>query len=155
VPLELSPEGLAQVVVRQGERFSTPKTIRLAEAAPGLLTESDGWTVARREDGALVTAETPLKAGERLTVYLTGLGATEPALATGEPAGEGVVLRTLPEAWLGGVAMRVVGGAAQEGSVGLYRVLLEVPEGVAAGDQVLLVRQGGVAANEGKIPVRP
>lgn len=96
-------------------------------------------------DGRPVSAILPAKAGEELVAYATGLGATDPALTTGQPAAQssptvtafGIdfnfrpnALATQPSAV--GVATSVpLFTGATKGYVGLYQINFIVPPPVA------------------------
>lgn len=97
--------------------------------------------VITHANGQKVSNLSPAKAGEELVAYATGLGATNPALTTGQPASQTVstvttfnidfnyrvnALATQPGAVGGQVASPLFTGATK-GYVGLYQINFVVP----------------------------
>lgn len=70
----------------------------------------------------------PAAVGSPIAVYLMGLGAVNPAVATGAPAA-GISRVTLPvTATIGGVNASVLFAGLAPGYIGLYQVSLIVPQ---------------------------
>jgi len=91
---------------------------------------------------------TPAKAGDYLTLFATGFGATNPSFAPGVlPSGTAAVTAPVSITF-GGVTLSkseiLYVGVSQ--FAGLYQVNLEVPAGVATGSQPLVITVGGVAS---------
>ena len=85
----------------------------------------------------------PAKAGETVTVFMTGLGVTEPRFEPGEiPT---VAARTtLPvSVQVGGVAVEAIYAGVTPSYTGLYQVSFTLPAGTAAGNAALQVTVGG------------
>ena len=87
-----------------------PETITLAEARPGIFTinqQGTGQGAILDAQGQLVDSASPASAGEVVQVFCTGLGATNPQVASGEPgpAAEPLARVVVPvEARVGGRA---------------------------------------------------
>jgi uncharacterized protein (TIGR03437 family) len=89
------------------------------------------------------------KAGDVVHVYATGLGATTPALATGQvtPAPP-TLYRTAPTtATIGGKDAQVIYSIASPGFVGLYQVAVVVPAGAGTGNVPVTITTGSVTSN--------
>ena len=91
---------------------------------------------------------TPAKSGDILTLFATGLGATDPAFAPGElPGGAaqvtGTVGITIGKVPLDAADILYVGVTQ---NAGLYQVNLRVPAGVPDGDDSVVIQIGGAAS---------
>ena len=83
IPFELQPGQQYQVIVSANGALTTPDSIQLSAAAPGLAAFGDGTLIAQHSDGSLVSTTSPAKSGEYLVAYLAGLGDTNVNLASG------------------------------------------------------------------------
>jgi uncharacterized protein (TIGR03437 family) len=103
-------------------------------------------TVVRADNNQLVTPTNPVHPNDSLVVYLTGLGATSPAVEDGmpapaEPLATAVVNPTLT---LGGTNLNVSYAGLAPGYVGVYQINASVPYGVPLGMEIpLVIDQGG------------
>jgi uncharacterized protein (TIGR03437 family) len=93
----------------------------------------------------------PAKPGDILTLFGTGLGATDPAFGPGElPSGAAHVTAPVSISF-GGVTLAqsdiLYAGVSQ--NAGLYQVNLRVPDGVADGDQAVVITVGGASSPAG------
>lgn len=92
----------------------------------------------------------PVKPGEYIEIYATGLGKVTNAPNTGlsasaKPLSETVLLPTVE---IGGVSSRVVFSGLAPGFVGLYQVNAQVPPGTPSGSAVTLtISTGGKVSN--------
>ena len=134
--------GVAQVQVINNGVASNTVTMQVAVTAPGVLTQSQnglGYGDVVHQDGSLVTPKNPAQIGETVLLFLTGLGAVNPAITDGA-AGPTLPLSSAVgkiQADIGGVAATVgYSGLAPELG-GLYQINLTVPSGVTAGDHNL------------------
>ncbi len=153
LPVELTSGGQHQVIVSANGTLSLPETIDVAPAAPGMLS-TPNLAIAQRPDGSFVSSSAPARAGEILVLYLVGMGDTDPSPTTGSIAPP-VLARTkvAAEILVGGRTAVVQFSGLTPGFVGLYQVNFVVPDGLAAGDQEVVVEQAGVRSNIGKLPV--
>jgi uncharacterized protein (TIGR03437 family) len=108
----------------------------------------------RMSDSTYITADNPARSGDTVLLWATGLGATMPALATGIAAGAQNTVAQTPVVTIGGRAATVTLAQALPNSVGLYWMLVRVPEGVTAGLAPVEVKQGTATANPVLLPVR-
>jgi uncharacterized protein (TIGR03437 family) len=160
VPFELTP-GVATLVVTGKDAAGAPGAVTIVNAQPGVFTVSQSGTgqgVVLDGLNNLVDSSHAVKAGEAVVIYATGLGATSPAVATGQaaPAVPPLALVTTPvKVTIGGVEAAVEFAGLAPGFVGLYQVNARVPVGVMAGNAVALVlTQNGVASNTVTIAVK-
>jgi uncharacterized protein (TIGR03437 family) len=108
----------------------------------------------------------PAAVGDYLVIYATGLGLTTPngdpggkPLPTGvaPPADGSVLYQTpaLPMVTFGGIAAKVLYSGLAPGFPGLYQVDVQVPGGVANGDDVPVVLTMGTASDTATISIQP
>jgi uncharacterized protein (TIGR03437 family) len=115
----------------------------------------------------LAACAQPAASGDYLVIYVTGLGLATPngspsgtPLATGLAApADGSVLYetpTLPAVTVGGVAAQVLYSGLAPGFAGLYQVDIQVPAGVAEGDDVpVALSMSGGTADVATVSVHP
>jgi uncharacterized protein (TIGR03437 family) len=105
--------------------------------APAIFTQDGVYgAIQHGLDYRLVTPSAPAEHGEVVTIYLTGLGATTPALASGTPAPLAPLSRTnlAPTVFIGGQTSQVFFSGLTPGMFGLYQINARVPETAASGD---------------------
>jgi uncharacterized protein (TIGR03437 family) len=103
-------------------------------------------TVVRWNDGELVTPTNPIHPNDWLEIYLTGMGATTPAVSPGMPGPTNplALVKTPPSVTLGGYPLTVTYAGLAPGEVGVYQIDAFVPFGVPLGMSVpLAIYQGG------------
>lgn len=151
VPYEIQA-GNVFVQVNRGGQSSLVQTVQAATVSPGIFTLNSSGT----GDGAFlhanyqaVSATNPAQGGETILIYATGLGATTPAVATGAGAPTTVTVNTTvkPTVTIGGQPAAVSFSGLAPGFVGLYQINVQVPTGLPAGSQQLVLTSGGVQAN--------
>ncbi|MFN0172590.1 MAG: hypothetical protein ACKV22_39930 [Bryobacteraceae bacterium] len=149
VPFEIL--GPAPVVVRNSGGVSAPFNITAAFAAPAIFRTGIAGPntnlplIVRKANNQLVTLSNPVRRGDELSIFLTGLGATIPAIATGFPGSTDPKAIPLiePSVFLDEVELGLVAAEMQPGEVGVYRIDVQVPAGVRQGLQIpLKVAQG-------------
>jgi uncharacterized protein (TIGR03437 family) len=109
-------------------------------------------------DQAVSTRGRAARPDEKIELYATGLGVTDPVFQAGELApGAAVRLRDPVTVTVGGMDARVeYAGLAPTLISGLYQVNIIVPATLAAGDHPVVIRAGGLQSQTGvTIPVRP
>ena len=116
-------------------------------ALPASMTAALKLPACTAGTNALSLCGRPATIGDYLVIYLTGLGITTPngdpngkPLATSQipPADGSVLYKTpaLPVVTIGGVATTVLYSGLAPGYPGLYQLDVQVPKGVAPGDDV-------------------
>ena len=133
----------------------------LAAAGPGIFTNPLPFmpvrAVAQNEDLRINRPSNPAAPGEAVTLYLSGLGETEPALETGEeaPDAEPFARAALTAAaTIGGEPARILFLGMTPGFVGLAQANLIVPESSPGGPDVpVVITVDGQASNSAVIAV--
>jgi uncharacterized protein (TIGR03437 family) len=167
LPVELTPGTSAQVVVDNNGVSSTPETIQITTVSPGTFTLGPPFG----QQGAVLIANTnllampatagvpsrPTQPGETVSVFCTGLGATDPAVASGSaaPSSPPAVVKSPVAVSIGGLPAMVSFAGLAPGYAGLHQVNAQVPAGIAPSDAVpLVITQGGARSNTAAIAVR-
>jgi len=161
VPVELASNTATSVVLTMNGKVSPPEPLLLAPVQPGIFTYDDGGTqhaAALDEKNALVGKANPAVRGTIIQVYATGLGPTDPAAKTGEPAPASPPALLKPEiqltATIGGVPAEIQFKGLAPGYVGLYQVNLKVPSGLPSGDVPLVLTANGLPSKEAMLPLK-
>jgi uncharacterized protein (TIGR03437 family) len=159
LPFQVS--GNSEVILRTPGGTSDTLRISVLPAAPSVFRSGSAGpltglpTILRASNNELVTLSNPVHPGDRLTIYLTGMGKTSPEVATGEAApSEPLSSVVLPATiTIGGVPVAVEFAGLTPGSVGVYEINATVPlKGIPADfDIPLTISQGGQSTT---IPVR-
>jgi len=144
--------GDVTVILRTPGGISNNYNLVIEPNAPSVFLGSAGPetnipTVVRNDDNQLVTPSNPIhrKSNTALVIYLTGLGQTTPAVATGQPAPFNPLALTLvqPTVTLGGVNLPVLYAGLAPGLVGVDQINVTVPFTVPDGMAVPLVITAG------------
>jgi uncharacterized protein (TIGR03437 family) len=158
LPVDLTPEHQYQVLVSANGALTLPQPIYVSAATPGLLTLPDGSVYAQHAaDGSQITAASPAKPNEFITLYMVGLGDTDPVVPTGQttpnppPFSNTKVPVTVT---IDGNPAPVQFAGLTPGGVGLYQVNLQVPANAVTGNLTVLVMQGAITANSATLPVQ-
>lgn len=131
VPLEI-PNGQATIVVIRGQQQSRPAGINVVPPTPSLKNRDDAGFGPAAGDAS----------GEKMTLTVTGLGPTDPAVATGEAANAaGAAPRLAVRAQVGGLLARTSASASTE-RAGEFDVEVEIPNGAKPGDTINLSQAG-------------
>ena len=156
LPPELQAGKEYPVIVAANGGYTLPDSITTSAANPGLAVLADNTVIAQHPDFSLVTAVSPAAAGEAITLYLVGMGATNPAVASGaaSPAGPLASVTAPVTVTIGGRQASILFAGLTPGAVGLYQINLIVPSGLGAGQLPLVITQGGATANNATLPVK-
>ncbi len=107
-------------------------------------------TVIRNANATIATTSNPVHHGDSLTIYLTGLGQTSPALEAGLPGPIDplAIALVVPVVTLGGVSLPVSYAGLTPGEVGVYQINVTVPRNTPTGIGVpLSITQGSGATS--------
>jgi uncharacterized protein (TIGR03437 family) len=142
VPCDVTPGSSVPVTVNVGGGNGTIN-VAVLPAAPGVFQTamSDGVNrlVAVRPDGSFVSIENPARRGEIIRVYVTGLGAVSPPVATNSLAVPGTDYNVLGQVIVGvaNAGTRLVSARLAENLIGVYEVAFQVPSDAPAGNDVV------------------
>ncbi len=158
LPAELTPNQAYSMLVSVDGAISIPQNLIVGSTTPGVAAFPDGRLIAQHTDvkATLVDATAPAKAGETLVMYLDGMGATMPAVASGAAApGAEPLARVVntPEVTVDGAPAAIVYAGLTPFAVGLYQIDFTVPASAKTGNLNVVVTQNGVMANVTTIPV--
>jgi len=153
--LPFDVDGNAQVTLyTQGGR-SDNLNITILPAAPSVFRTSGeitadgaGALVYRAVNNALVSSRNPVRGGDNLVIFATGLGQTSPAIQAGDAAPADPLSRALihPEVSLEGIPLQVDYAGLTPGGVGIYQINARVPAGLREAESApLTIRQGGMS----------
>ena len=95
-----------------------------------------------------MTPTNPIRPGDTLVIYLTGMGLTTPAVTAGwaAPASPLAFASTVPTVTLGGASLNVQYAGLAPGEVGVYQINAVVPGGVTQGlSEPLVISQGSTS----------
>ena len=170
VPYEIAGRTTTNVTVVYQGISSAAIPQQVAAAAPGIFTlpgignqavaldvngaMNGSWNGLAGTGYGLVTLE-PVAEGAYLSVYLTGLGVTSPATATGSVNSSTTLLNVAGvTATIGGVPAKVTfAGSAPALLDGVYQVVLQVPTGVSGNSLPLIVTVNGISSPSGAATV--
>ncbi|HLJ14499.1 MAG TPA: hypothetical protein VKV15_08395 [Bryobacteraceae bacterium] len=157
VPWEIVPSGTSatvNVVVTNNGVASQPTPVSVAPFSPAVFS-SGGRAIAQNADGTLVwpagaipnLTTHPAKMGDVITIYATGLGAVDSAVADGQNSLD--KLRhtvTPPMVLVGGISAEVQFSGLSPQFVGVNQLNVVIPN-AAAGDSVpLQIQVGGITS---------
>jgi len=139
---------------------SSPASVTVAAAAPGIFVYGNNWAVVLNQDYSLNGPSNPAKAGSYVMLYGTGAGAVNPAVPTGSAAPASpsplstVTNVTATIQGVPAVPATVTFQGLAPGFVGLLQVNLQVPA-LPSGAYLIQITAGGVKSNSAWIAVIP
>jgi uncharacterized protein (TIGR03437 family) len=159
LPFELLANRTYPIVVTAGGAITIPDTVDVVALQPAVGGFPDATIIAQHSNFALVDSQNPAKRGEYLIMYLIGLGATNPPVATGSPSPgvEPLGRPTTPTiVTIDGAPVEVVFSGLTPFGVGLYQINFKVPENARINTPLeVVVKQGPYTANVTTLTVVP
>ena len=150
--------GTVTVILNPGkanESKSDPSTFIVLANAPAFFTFNGVMIAARNPDfsiaadPALIPGARPVKPGDVVLLYATGLGPTNPVYQAGEIPGAIAATRDPVTVTVGGTTLAaadVLYAGVSPGSIsGLYQINVRIPASVADGNTPVSLRIGGQA----------
>jgi uncharacterized protein (TIGR03437 family) len=155
VPIDLTPNREYSILVSSNSGVTLPSTVSITPIQPGVAQFADGTVIAQISGTTtLISATNPAKPGQSLTIYLAGMGGTNPAVASGQPTPLQLVpVSVQPTVTLDGAPVSYQYAGLTPTGIGLYQINFTVPANARAGTLDLVVSQNGIAANTTKLPV--
>jgi len=147
---------IARIQVNNNGALSNAVTEFVNLTAPGVFTNPSGgvgYGIALHGDYSFVTPQSPAQVGETVSVYLTGLGTTDPMVPDGAAGPASSQTNNTITADIGGLAATVTYSGLAPQWAGLYQINVTVPSGVTAGDNSLDISGPDSYAAEALIPV--
>lgn len=143
--LPFNVDGRAQLVLRTPAGVSNNLNLTIRPTAPSVFRSAgEGIPIVVR-GSQVVDADNPVRPGDDLVIYATGMGATSPTVEAGLPGPDAPLAETVvaPEVELEGTPLEVLYSGLAPGQVGVYQVNVRVG-GVVQGSglQTLRLRQG-------------
>jgi len=148
VPFELNAQQTHLTITRNGAA-SIPLVLNISPYAPGIFTGGDGSPViVNYRTSGLISATQPVKAGDVLIIYATGLGpiSNPPASGTPTPLDKLYPLAVPLSVVFGSTAVTADFAGLAPGFVGVYQVNVTVPP-LSSGQTTLQLRAGGASSN--------
>lgn len=161
----LGNSGTASVIVTTGavENDCTTGTssntlnMPLGPFSPALFTVQSGQGLVagiNAVTGQLISSTSPLPIGAIATFYGTGFGTTTPPSKEGVPAVGTVLIANPVTAQIAGIQLspsNIKFAGLSPGSIGLYQFNLEIPPGIPAGLQPIVLTVGGASTQSGAL----
>ena len=134
-----------------------PAGLIVVAAAPAVLATPDGFAEAQHADGTPIDEAHAAKPGEKISVFLAGMGATQPPVGSGQasPANPRATVTIPTSVTLDGQSITPDFAGLTGGRIGIYQIDFTVPSGARSGDLDFVVTQNGISSNTAKVPVRP
>lgn len=144
VPYGIPVNTRHQVLIRRSNASTVPEPVDLAPAQPAIFTKDQtgkGQGVILDINNRYAEPGNPVKAGDAIIIYCTGLGEVDPPVAAGSaaPASPLSITRDEVSLTIGGVPAQVFFRGLAPGFAGLYQVNAFVPEGVTPSDEAPVV----------------
>lgn len=155
VPWEVGGESTATIAVTSGGASSSTVVVPVLAAQPGIIYYSaagGNFGVILHSDYQLADSAHPVKAGETLLIYCTGLGSVSSPPADGAAA-NGQTTLVMPKVTIGAANAPVSFSGLAPDFVGLNQLNVQVPSGLEAGNQAVVITSGGVSSNSVLVPV--
>lgn len=154
IPFELTAPQQSAAVASVNGALSNVITVTVVPVQPGIAVRTDGTAEAQHLDYSLITSASPAKPGETVIIYLAGMGATNPSVASGVPTPPQLVPTVVPATvTLDSQNAFIVYAGLTPTGIGLYQIDFTVPMNARSGNLNVIVTQNGVSSNTAILPV--
>lgn len=155
-PMTLTSGSTVSIQVNYNNQTSIAVTPVVQDTSPGVFTQQQGGQgpvkAINLSNNTLNTLQTPAAKGSYITIYATGLGAVNPAVAAGQVTPNSPlspIAKTDIAASIGGVPAAVTFAGLAPGLRGYYQVNIQVPQNAPSGMQELIISTGGNPSQNG------
>jgi uncharacterized protein (TIGR03437 family) len=158
-PWELA-QLVGQTVVLQvinNGALSPPVTVPVLAAQPGVFAYTvgtDTFGVVLHANFQLADSAHPVTGGEVVLIYCTNLGAVAPAIGDGVAGTGNEMTVKKPVVTIGGAPAAVSFSGLAPGFVGLDQINVEVPKGLTAKNQPMVVSMGDASSKTVLLPLK-
>jgi uncharacterized protein (TIGR03437 family) len=149
IPYETPLNGPSTVLVQYNGQVAS-YTLNLNATAPAIFTGQGGAPVPNGS----------AKAGDIITLFVTGAGALSPGVATGDGPPAGTPIANLPKpvnqpvaVTVGGIGAGITFAGVPSGLVGVMQINYQVPGGLSAGVHPVVVTIGGASSAEANLTI--
>jgi len=140
---------------RPNESRSDPSPVTVLANAPSFFVTNGFFIAALRPDFSITSSDSPVRPGEVVLLFATGLGPTNPVYQAGEIPGTIASTREAVTVTIGGTtlpAADVLYAGVSPGSIsGLYQVNVRVPANTPDGNAPVVLRIGGQSTQTGAV----
>ena len=131
--------------------LAMPEPVLVTAARPGVFTQNGsggGPGSIQNANFQIVAPARPVKAGDAIIIYGTGMGSVAPEVASGDTAPGSPLARTAEDVTvtIGSRSAKVLFAGLTPGFTSLYQINAVVPAGVPAGDADVVVSIAGQAS---------
>jgi adhesin/invasin len=157
VPPDLQVNTQNEILVQRNSVPSVASQISVSAASPAIFTQNSSGTgqgaITNAITGAVANASNPVTPGvDYVSIYCTGLGVTNPAIAAGQPAPSSPPFAptvNTATVTIGGLPAQVLYAGLAPTYAGLYQVNAAVPAGLSPGNQPVVVSIAGQSSPPG------
>jgi uncharacterized protein (TIGR03437 family) len=149
IPFTFVGPGTLQMVSRNG---SANLPVQVAPVAPQFFVNPDGSIRAAHADGSPVTASSPARGSEAITLFATGLGAVSQPTQAGILPHAGVTAIANVQVTLGGQAVQTMPAVLSVTEPGTYQIQVQVPGGLT-GPLPVQATANAIASNAPFLPI--
>ena len=139
--------GNVTMILRTPGGISDSFNFTILPTAPGVFRQNvEGLpdpvpSIVNARNGLLATGSNPVRRGDRITIYLTGMGRTTPQIEEGlpSPASPLAFAAVQPTVTLGGIELPIEFAGLTPGQVGINQINAIIPRNVPLGMEIPLV----------------
>jgi uncharacterized protein (TIGR03437 family) len=156
IPFDIQGPATLRIITENGTAYAS---VVIREVAPAIFSvpiEGGLSPVVLHENGSRVSALSPAKSGERVSIHLTGLGQVDGSILAGEvtPVDPALSVRAPIEVQIDGTTLTPSSARLLPGSVGVYRVEVQIPSDFPGGTHELRIRMRETGSNTATLTVR-
>ncbi len=143
VPAGLASPGTVQVEVNNNSATGSISGVPINPVQPGIFEytpagSSSLYAAVLKPDGSVAGPSNPASRGTTVSLFMTGLGPTNPPLSTGQPGPVPPATTGIPIVALNNNGVPVVFSGAAPGFIGLDQVNFQIPAGAPTGPSIKL-----------------